>query len=112
MVIRILVLLLLVPQTGLYGYLLALLISQLFITLCDSGIVCHFIKNFPSALHTIVLPALTAFLLGFFFSAFYERLLLTNATPILLLSLVSLLFCFCYLAFLLWSKIIGKQDFM
>lgn len=111
MVIRILVLLLLVPQTGLYGYLLALLISQLFITLCDSGIVWHFIKNFPSALHTIVLPALAAFLLGFFFSAFYERLLLTNATPILLLSLVSLLFCFCYLAFLLASKIIGKQDF-
>lgn len=110
MVIRILVLLLLIPQTGLYGYLLALLISQLFITLCDSGIVWHFIKAFPSALHTIVLPAFVAFLLGFFFSTFYERLLLTNGTPILLLSLVSLLFCFCYVAFLLASKIIGKHD--
>ena len=110
MVLRILVLLLLIPKTGLYGYLLALLISQLFITLCDSGIVWHFIKAFPSTLHTIVLPTLSAFVLGFFFSAFYQRLLLTNVAPILLLSLVSLLFCFCYLAFLLWSKIIGKRD--
>lgn len=110
MVIRILLLLLLIPRTGLYGYLIAILISQLFITLCDSGIVLHFVKTFPSAIHSILLPVLTAFSLGFLFFAFYKQLLCKNGIPLLLLLLVSCLFCFCYLACLLAEKSIGKKD--
>ncbi len=100
---RILLIVFLIPKSGMTGYLISLLISQLIITFFDGYTVIKHIKPKFDAMDFIVKPGLMAALLSFIFSRLY-----TYSTKIKG-GIIPLLF-FCGLTSILYVLILAKSD--
>ncbi|MFA9463897.1 MAG: oligosaccharide flippase family protein [Velocimicrobium sp.] len=109
--VRILFLCCLVPQKGLYGYLLGLLVSQLLIAILDYFSLKRFIPLSLNSFAWIIKPSAILFLCGFFFERIYTFLLEKNNIHqgILLLTLSAAL-GICYLLLLYVLRVITRND--
>jgi len=109
--IRIFFLCFLVPRKGLYGYLLGVLVSQLFIALLDYFSLKRFIPLKLNPIPWIVKPAAVLFLCGFFFDKLYIFLQEKNSiNQGILLLLLSAVLGICYLLLLYVLRVITLKD--
>ncbi|MEG1459539.1 MAG: polysaccharide biosynthesis protein [Acetivibrio sp.] len=109
---RILFLCFLVPKSGLYGYLLGLLISQIVLTLFDYFSLYYYIPMEISAVNWMVKPATVLLAGSFLFSKLF--LFLQQKSSIhqgLLLLFLSGSLGICYLIFLYIFHVITLKDF-
>jgi len=111
LLVRLLILVCLVPKTGIYGILVGLLVSQLISTLLDIFFVLKHCNAFPPVSEWLVFPALYAFLPAQCFVLLYRFLqTITSVSNLLLLFLIIVLLCFVYATFLYLFKVIRKED--
>lgn len=110
--IRIILILLVVPVTGIYGYLIALLISQLINTVLDCSTIIRNIKFQFDAVNTLLKPGITVALLGAIFSPVFQYVLkLSQVSDVLLCLAFCFLFSICFIALLVITKTVRKHDF-
>ena len=111
LLVRLVVLVFLVPRTGIYGVLMGLLVSQLVSTLLDFFLVLKYCKAFPSVSEWLVTPAAFALALAPLCVLFYDFLQKETQLPsTLLLLCICGLFCASYVVLLYLAKIIRKDD--
>lgn len=107
MIVRLLFVLFAIPNSGIYGYLVGLLVSQLFITVADLIMVTKYSRYFPNISEWLVFPGICAFFLAALFNYAYELLKKdTQISSLLLLFSFCGAFCVAYLAYLYISKTI------
>ena len=101
----------LVPQQGINGYLISLLISQLALTLLDYLSITKTVSLPIDSINCIGKPVLILFVFGFFFSKLYEQLaLLEIVMPLVLLLGICFLLCICYIGMLVLTKAIQLEE--
>lgn len=111
LLVRLAFIVFLVPRTGIYGVLIALLVSQLVSTLFDAYFVLKHCKAFPSISEWLVTPAAFALALAPLFVLFYQFLQKeTQLSSTLLLFSICGLFCVSYVLLLYLAKIIRKDE--
>lgn len=111
LLVRLAILVVFVPKTGIYGVLIGLLVSQLVSTLFDVILVLKYCQAFPPVSEWLVIPAVFAFAPAPVFTVLFRFLQgKTQFSPILLLLFVCGLFCVSYVALLVAGKIIRKED--
>ncbi len=110
-VIRILVVIFIIPQYGIYGYLTGNLISQLCITILDYTAVSRHIHLKTHFIDWLIKPGIIVALLGFIFSLTYERLASAMMIhPSLVLLLCAIGFCSIYLLILKMAGIFTTKE--
>lgn len=101
----------LIPKYGIKGYLIALLIGQLVITILDTYAVLKNVKfTFPAA-DSILKPGLITALAGFLLRSSYiyiKKMIQIN--EIFLILIFCFIFCIIYIGFLIVTKAISKID--
>lgn len=108
---RLAILVFLVPKTGIYGVLLALLISQLISTLFDTILVRKHCKIFPPVSEWLVTPAAFALALAPLYVMLYRFLQKeTQISSAILLFGSCGLFCASFILLLSLANIIRKDD--
>lgn len=111
LLIRLLFLVFLVPKTGIYGVLIALLVSQLISTLFDTFLVLKYCNAFPAISEWLVTPGAFALALAPLYVCLYGFLQKeTQVSPSLLLFSICGLFCVSYVLLLYLAKVIRKED--
>ncbi len=112
MLVRLVFVVFVIPKSGIYGYLIGLLVSQLVITVSDLVMVTRISGYFPRLSEWLVLPGIFAFLSAFFcnyvFSWIKEE---TQLSPLLSLFCLCGLCCASYSVFLLLTKTVKKKEF-
>lgn len=111
LLVRLAFIVFLVPRTGIYGYLLGLLVSQLISTLWEAYLVIKYCRAFPPVSEWLVLPAVFAFALAPCCVCLYRFLQKETGLPsaILLFGICGV-FCLCYLLLLYATKIIRRDE--
>jgi len=108
---RLAILVILVPHTGIYGVLIALLVSQLVSTLFDTYLVLKYCNAFPPISEWLVTPAAFALALAPLYVCLYSFLQKeTQLSSTLLLFGICGLICASYVFLLYLAKIIQKDD--
>lgn len=112
MVLRLLFVIFVIPHAGVYGYLIGLLVSQLFVTVTDLIMVARFSSYFPKLSDWLILPGCFAFLSAWLCNFAYQQIKKETQTSSLL-SLFCLCgtFCVSYTVFLFFTKTIRKKEF-
>lgn len=111
LLVRLAFIVFLVPHTGIYGYLLGLLVSQLISTLWEAYLVIKYCRAFPPVSEWLVIPSVFAFALASCCVLLYRFLQTETQLPAaLLLFGICGFFCICYLALLYFAKIIRREE--
>lgn len=109
---KIALIIILIPRYGIKGYLIALLVGQLVITLLDTyAVLKHVQLDFP-VVDSLIKPGLTTALIGFLLRSTYiyiKKMIQMNDTFLILI--FCLIFCIIYIGFLITTKAISKKDF-
>lgn len=108
--IRIFIILFIIPQYGISGYFLSLLISQLFMTFFEFYIIYKATNANLDAVNTIGKPGLIVVLSGFIIKKIYNSLKI-NHEGVILLFIFCIIFSIGYLILLSITKVIKKEDF-
>lgn len=111
LLVRLAILVIFVPKTGIYGVLIALLVSQLVSTALDACLVVKYCRAFPSVSEWLVTPAAFSLALAPLFVCLYQFLQKRAAfSSALLLFSICGIFCISYVLLLYFGKIIRKED--
>lgn len=111
LLVRLAFLVFFVPKTGIYGVLIALLVSQLISTLFDAYLVVKYCKAFPPVSEWLVTPAAFALALAPLCVMAYDFMQKeTQLSSTLLLFCICGLFCASYVLMLYLANIIRKDD--
>ena len=103
---------LLIPSSGIKGYLIALLIGQLIVTGLDSYAVIRNVHFTIRLVDTIVKPGIIITLSGFLLKESYEFIKkMTHINEVILLLGFCLLLCVICLGLLLITKAVSRKDF-
>lgn len=109
--LRVAMILFLIPSKGIFGYFLALLVSELLVTALD--LICIY-KHTPFSFQstdTLLKPGLITFLCGILLSGIYKFLSKeTHLPPLTLLLLLCFLFALLFIVFLFLTKAIRKEE--
>lgn len=111
LLVRLAIIVCFVPDTGIYGVLIGLLVSQLVSTIFDALLVLKYCKSFPPVSQWLVLPAVFAFTLAPLYLMLYH--FMQKETPFsstLLLLGICGIYCVSFVALLYFGKIIRKED--
>ncbi len=101
----------LVPNQGINGYLISLLVSQLALTLLDYLAIIKTVSLPIDAVNCIMKPVFILIILGLLFYKLYERLEVLNITmPLILLLTTCLLLCICYVGMLFLTKALKSEE--
>lgn len=108
---KILFIAILIPRSGILGYLMALLAGQLIITAMDTVSVIRYV-HFPfDAVNSILKPGIIAALTGFIMKKIYEFLLkITQIRRALLLLSTSVIFCVICAVLFVITHTLSKKD--
>lgn len=109
---KIFLIIILIPIRGISGYLIALLIGQLIITILDGIAVAKYV-HFPfEASNSLVKPGLVAALAGFLLKESYEYIKeMTQTNEVVLILTFCVLFCVICIGLLMITRAISKEDF-
>lgn len=109
---KIIIIIILVPQKGINGYLSALLIGQLIITFMDSFYIIRNIRFKFDAVNSLLKPGIIVAMAGFMVKRIYEYLnKITQIHQAVFLLSFCLLFCvICFILFVI-TKTVSKSDF-
>lgn len=111
--LRVILFCLLIPRWSVYGYLVSLMVSQLFLTFFDLFFVCREIRFTFHAGKNIFQPALILFAGSSFFSRIYQFLSTQSSLPaLLLLGLCSLVFSLCMLSLFFITGVCSRHELM
>lgn len=111
LLVRLAIIVFVVPETGIYGVLIGLLISQLVSTLFDALLVTKYCKIFPPVSQWLVIPGILAFVPAQLFVVLYRFLQKnTSLSSLPLLLLICGTYCCCYILLLTYGKLIRKED--
>ncbi|NLK99757.1 MAG: polysaccharide biosynthesis protein [Clostridiales bacterium] len=109
---KIVIIIILIPHRGIDGYLIALLIGQLIITIMDS---IHIIRNIPfqfDAVNSLLKPGIIVAMSGFILKSIYEYLhKITHLHQAVFLLLFCFIFCIVCLILFIITDTISKKDF-
>lgn len=109
---KILLIIFLIPSRGIAGYLIALLIGQLIITVLDSFAVAKNVRFPFDAVNYLVKPGLVTAFAGFLLKESYEYIkMMTQTNDIVLILTFCVLFCVICIGLLLITHAITKEDF-
>lgn len=111
LLVRLAIIVIFVPKSGIYGVLIGLLVSQLVSTLLETVLVLKYCKAFPPVSEWLVIPAVLALVPAPAFVLFYR--FLQNETQLsstLLLFFICGIYCVSYVALLYLGKIIRTED--
>ena len=109
---KILLIVILIPQKGIAGYLTALLIGQLIVTIMDSIYIIRNIHFRFDAINSLLKPGIIVAMSGFLLKRIYEYLYkITQIHQAVFLLLFCLLFCLVCLIFFIITDTISKFDF-
>jgi stage V sporulation protein B len=109
---KILLIVILIPQKGIAGYLTALLIGQLIVTIMDSIYIIRNIHFRFDAVNSLLKPGIIVAISGFIIKSIYEYLhKITQIHQAVFLLLFCLLFCVVCLILFIITDTISKSDF-
>lgn len=109
---KILLLILLIPRLGINGYLAALLIGQLIMTVMDAVYVMKHVRFPFDAVNSLLKPGLIVALSGFLLKRSYDYLQkMTQIHPAVFLLSFCLLFCVISIALFVITRSVSKNDF-
>lgn len=109
---KILIIILLIPQRGISGYLTALLIGQLIITIMDSFYIIRNIQFQFDAINSILKPCIIVAMVGSLFKKTYEYLnKITQIHQVVFLLSFCLVFCLVCMTLLFITNTVSKSDF-
>lgn len=109
---KIIVIISLIPQKGISGYLAALLIGQLIITIMDSAYIIQNIRFQFDAINSLLKPGIIVSMTGFILKSIYEYLhKTTQIHQAVFLLLFCLIFCVVCLILFIITDTISKSDF-
>jgi len=112
LLIKILLILVLIPNHGITGYLIGLLISQLIVTSMDSYAIIRNIKFSFHAMDCLLKPGLIIALSGFMMKEIYEYIQkMTQMNEVVLLLSFCLILCVLYFGLLITTNAISRKDF-
>lgn len=109
---KILIIIFIIPQKGISGYLISLLIGQLIITVMDSIYIIRNIHFQFDAVNSLLKPGIIVTMSGFVLKKFYDYLYkITQINQaVFLLSFCLLLCLVCFILFII-TDTIAKSDF-
>lgn len=109
---KIFLIIFLIPARGIAGYLIALLIGQLIITVLDGFAVAKNVRFPFEAANCLVKPGLVTAFAGFLLKESYEYIkMMTQTNDIVLILTFCVLFCVICVGLLLITQAITKEDF-
>ncbi len=110
--VKILLIIFIIPQQGIGGYLTALLIGQLIMTIMDSIYIIRNIHFQFDAVNSLLKPSIIVAMSGFILKSIYEYLhKITQIHQAVFLLLFCLLFCVICLILFIITDTISKSDF-
>jgi stage V sporulation protein B len=110
--IKIFIIILLIPQKGIGGYLLALLVGQLIITIMDSFYIVRNISFKFDAVNSLLKPGIIIAMSGYLIKRIYEYLYkITQIHQAVFLLSFCLLFCVICIILFVITNTISKSDF-
>jgi len=109
---KILLIIILIPSRGISGYLIALLVGQLIITILDGIAVAKYVR-FPFEVgNSLVKPGLVVAFAGFLLKESYEYIKeMTQTNEVILILTFCVLFCVICIGLLMITRAISKEDF-
>jgi stage V sporulation protein B len=109
---KILIIVILIPYKGIGGYLTALLVGQLLITIMDSVYIIRNISFRFDAVNSLLKPGIIVATAGFLLKSIYEYLhKITQIHQAVFLLSFCLLFCVISMIFFIITDTISKSDF-
>ncbi len=109
LILRILLIIYLVPKTGVNGYFISYLLSLLLTTFFEFFIIYKNIKPHLNSIEIIAKPALIVTITGYLTKAIYN-FFLPSYGGILLLLIFCIVYCLLYLGLLILTNVIKKED--
>lgn len=110
--VKIIIIIILVPKTGIKGYLSALLIGQLIITFMDSFYIIRNIRFKFDAVNTLLKPGIIVAMAGFLIKSIYEYFKkITQIHQTVFLLSFCLLFCVVCIIIFAITNSVSKSDF-
>ena len=111
-IVKISIIVLLIPREGIEGYLAALLIGQLIITIMDSVFIVRNIHFQFDAINSLLKPGIIVSMSGFIMKRIYEYLnKITQIHQAVFLLLFCLIFCVICLILFIITDTMSKSDF-
>lgn len=109
---KLLIIILLIPHMGIKGYLLALLIGQLIITIMDSIYIIRNVHFHFDAINSLLKPGIIVAMSGFILKKIYEYMnKITQIHQAVFLLIFCLLFCVVSIILFVITDTISKSDF-
>ncbi|MBH1940139.1 polysaccharide biosynthesis protein [Mobilitalea sibirica] len=109
---KILLIVILIPRQGINGYLIALLVGQLIITVMDSFAVIKNIRFYFDSVNSLLKPGIIVALCGFLLKETYEYVIkISQIDEAVLILSFCILFCIACVGLFIITKAVTKKDF-